>query len=240
VASALAAQLEHPDRTFRDEVLDRLGKQKHGPAAMVEALLEADTPDRAWALARMQQGFAASYPKDLREKVVKQAFKYIEEGDRRADPLLHLARQADPKEQRDRLDARAVELRKKKQYDKALAYLRVLNRDPATGFPVRYEQAACALKCSTKDLAAEARAADHVLSQFGNLLHHHADELVPTVQKTKWLDAEDLYYLGFHFTEKEREEKDFGGKMLKLAIERSPRSQFAKDAKNKLKRAGLK
>src|SRR5207248_5755490 len=143
--------------------------------------------DRAWALVRAQQSLARSYPEGLRDKILKLSGKYLEEGDRRAEPLLHLVREAAAKETRERLEARALELRKKKQYDKALIYLRLLNRDPATGLPLRFELAACALKCSAKDLAAEARAADPALSQFANLLNHHGPELLPLLTKTKWL-----------------------------------------------------
>jgi hypothetical protein len=59
------------------------------------------------------------------------------------------------------------------------------------------------------------------------------------LQKAKWLDAEDFFYLGFHFAEKDRQEQKLGGEALKLAIKRSPKSKLAKDAKTKLKREGL-
>jgi len=239
IAAALTSQLDHPDRSFRDEVLSRLTKLKYGPQALVQALLEADTPDRAWALVRIQQPLANSYAADQRLKLLKLGCKYLEENDRRADALLNLVRQADPAELRDRLEARAIELRKKKKFEMALIYLRLLNRDPATGLPLRFEYASCALKCSAKDLAGEARSADPAIGQFANLLHHHGAEVLPLVQKTKWLEADDLFYLGFHFSEKERQDKEFGGELLKLAIARSPRSQVAKDAKNKLKQTGL-
>jgi len=59
------------------------------------------------------------------------------------------------------------------------------------------------------------------------------------VPKAKWLEPEDLFYLGFHFAEKEREEKKFGGEVLHLLVKRSPQSKLAKDAKSKLKREGF-
>ncbi len=238
-AAPLPAQADHADRGIREETLNRLAKLKRGPAALVNTLLEAANPERAWALVRAQQALVKSYPGELREKILKLGCKYLEEGDRRAEPMLHLVRDAGAREVRDRLEARALELRKKKQYDKALIYLKLLNRDPATGLPIRFELACCALKCSAKDVAAEARATDPALEHFAGLLHHHAADVFPLLQKAKWLDVEDLFYLGFHFAEKERQDKDFGGQVLKLAIQRSPRSQTAKDAKNKLKRAGL-
>jgi hypothetical protein len=59
------------------------------------------------------------------------------------------------------------------------------------------------------------------------------------VAKAKWLEAEDLFYLGFHFVEGNREEKDFGRDVLHLMMKRSPRTKLAKDAKSKLRSQGL-
>ncbi len=239
VARALTDQVDHPDRALREETMQRLRQLRHGPPALVDALLQADTPERAWSLARAQQGFLGSCKAELRDKLLAHACKLLEEADRRAEPLLHMLKEADPKSLRERLEERALELRKKKQFDKALVFLRLLHRDPSIGLSVRFELACCGLRSSAKELAAEARAVDPCLEQFAQLLHHHPDELLPLVQKAKWLSAEDLFYLGFHFTERERQEKEFGGQVLRAAIKLSPKSQIAKDARNKLKRAGL-
>ena len=89
------------------------------------------------------------------------------------------------------------------------------------------------------DLTAESRSTEPCLQQFANLVHSHAAEVSEYVPKAKWLEPEDLFYLGFHFAEKEREEKKFGGDVLHLLVKRSPQSKLAKDAKNKLKREGF-
>ena len=73
----------------------------------------------------------------------------------------------------------------------------------------------------------------------GSAIDSHGDEAREFVTKAKWLDAEELFYLGFHFAEKERAEKKFGGEMLRLVVKRSPRSKLAKDAKSKLRGEGL-
>src|SRR5262249_20335988 len=140
---------------------------------------------------------------------------------------------------RDRLEERALALRKKKQYDRALVYLRLLTRDPACGAGTRLEAAVCALKVSGRDLSAEARAADPCLQQFARLIDNHEAETLEFVTKAKWLEPEELFYLGFHFAEKERAEKKFGGEMLRLMVKRSPKSKLAKDAKSKLRGEGL-
>ena len=239
VAAALLKQLDQGDRSLRDAALARLARLKEGRKALAGALLEADSVDRAWLLARAQAALAADHPAELRDRVWDRACEYLESADRRADALIFVLREADARALRDRLEERALALRKKKQYDRALTYLHLLTRDPACGAAVRFEQAGCALKLSPKDLAAESRAADAALEQFANLIHHHETELPELLAGAKWLEPEDLFYLGFHFAEKDRQEQKFGGVALKLLAERSPRSKLAKDAKAKLLREGL-
>jgi HEAT repeat protein len=240
VAEALLDQLSHPDQSLREQAMTCLAGLNHGRDALAQVLLEADTPDRAWTLARAQTAFARDYALSLRNKIFAQASAYLENRDRRADPLLFLLREAEGKELRDRLEERALALRKKKNYQAALIYLRLLARDPACGEPIRIELAGCGLKVSDHGLDAETRAADLCLEQFAGLLHRRQMDLLQWVAKAKWLEADDLFYLGFHFVEGSREEKEFGAQVLRLLIRRSPRSKHAKDAKNKLRSQGLK
>lgn len=240
VADAVRKQLHHPDAALRREALDCLGRLKEGRQALVAALLENDSADQLWALARTLEPVVRARAADMLGPIRVRAEKYVEAGDRRADALLFLLRQADAEGLRDHLHERAVALRKKKDYPTALAYLRLLGRDPAVGPAIRLELAACGLKVSAHDLAAEQRQTDPALQQFASLVHSHEQELAEFVEKAKWLEPEDLFYLGFHFAEQNpRQEKEFGGKVLELLVRRSPRSQLAKDAKSKLKREGL-
>jgi hypothetical protein len=239
IAAALVEQLTHRDRGVRDEALARLGRLDQGRRAMAEALLEAESPDHAWLLARAQERFLRDYEPALRKRLLARACAYLEQGDRRADALLSVLRAADAAGLRDALEERALALRKKKKYEAALLFLRLLGRDPACGAPIRMELAACGLKLSARDLSAEARAADPCLNSFTNLVHSFPDELAEFLRKAKWLEPADLFYLGFHFAEKEKQEKQLGGQMLKLVIERAKKSKLGKDAKSKLRNEGL-
>jgi hypothetical protein len=239
VAAALLRQVDHPDRSLRDGALARLTRLKHGQKALTSALLEADSPDRAWMLARAQAPFARKYAPEWREQVFTQACEYLETNDRRADALLFLLREADAAELRQGLEERALHWRKKKAYDTALMYLRLLIRDPSSGFPIRLELACCGLKVSSHELSAEARASDPCLQQFGTLCQGYETELSAEVEKIKWLEPEELYYLGFHFAEQVGQAKQFGGRVLRLLVKRSPRTKLAQAAKSKLRGAGL-
>jgi HEAT repeat protein len=239
VALALLEQLDHADRGLRDLALSRLARLEQGRKALTRALLEAESPDRAWTLARAQAPFVKEYPAKWRDTLFTQSGKYLESADRRADALLFLLREADAAELRERLEARALALRKKKDYATALLYLRLLARDPAVGFPVRWELAACGLKVSAKELSAEVRATDPSLQQFISLTQGYETELVKELEKAKWLDADDLYYLGFHLAEKEGPARRVGGRVLHLVVKRSPRSKLAQAARSKIRSEGL-
>jgi HEAT repeat protein len=239
VAAALLRQLDHRDHELRDQALSRLTKSTKGRQALADAVLEATTPDEAWFLAKAVAPFFRDFPKALNEAIFNQACKYLDAGDRRADALLFLLRESDSRGLRDRLEEKGLALRKKKDYMRALTYFRLLGRDPACAAPVRFELAACSLKVSPKELNTDSRAADPALQQFTALIHGHEGEVTALLPKTKWLEPEDLFYLGFHFAEKDHQEQKFGGTALKLLLKRSPKSKLAKDARTKLKREGL-
>jgi HEAT repeat protein len=239
VAAALVEQMRHPDRSFREEVLRRLSELNHGRKALIDGLLDAATPDAAWDLARAQAPFAKNFSAPQRSRLFQHAAQHLDEGDRRAEAILFLLRAADGEDLAARLEERGLTLRKKKDYEKALPYFRQLARDPACGFNIRFELAGIGLKLSAKQLAHEARGNDPCLGTFSHLVQHYEAELTREIEKCKWLDPDDLYYLGFHFAEKEGVQKHFGGAMLKLAVKRSPKSKIGQAAKTKLKASGL-
>lgn len=239
VAQALLAQLHHADKTLRDSALATLRELDAGRDALFEALLQAAHPDEAWSLARAQTKAAAGWSAAQRDKLFALACRYYEKDDRRADALWFLLREIDGEALRGKLEERALALRKKKDFAGSLAYWRLLTRDPAVGHALRFELAATALKTSSHDTSAVAREADFALHQFSRLLQDATFDLFGHVQKAKWLDEEDLFYLGFHFAEQPRLGAEFGKKVLELLIQRSPRSQLGKNARQKLKSSGL-
>jgi hypothetical protein len=240
VAEALLGQLGHPDRAYRDEVLDRLSRTEHGRKGLAGRLREAATPDEAWALARVVARFAPAAAEAWADELFPQAVAYLEAGDRRADALLSVLREAGAAALRARLEQRAAALVAEKAFDTAHLVYRALARDPAAGFPYRLGVAVCGLKVSAKELGGEARLHDPCLSQFVELTHQDSAAVLEHLGKATWLGAEDLYYLGFHFTERNEEAlRAFGGAVLGLLLKRFPRNKLAAAATNKLESAGL-
>jgi HEAT repeat protein len=239
LAELLLPDLKHPDRAYRDEVLQQLSTMEAGRKAVIDALLEAENADSAWTLARAAAPRIKELPKPMRQKIFAAVCGFLEEDDRRSDPLLFLLRETDAADLRERLEEKATGYRQKKKYEQAMLYLRLLGRDPAIGFADRFDLAAVGLKLSAKDLSHESRYADSCLGHFSHLARHFEPELVKQLEKTKWLEPEDLYYLGFHFAEKDGAEKKVAAPILQMVMKRSPKSKTGQAAKTKLKSAGL-
>jgi hypothetical protein len=239
VAAALVGQLRHPDRGLRDEVLTALRGFTAGRQALLEQLLQVATVDEAWFLARAVAPSGRDLSAAQQQSVFKQACACHEKDDRRASALWFLLREADAAGTRDRIEEKAESLRRKKNYAAALSYYRLLAQDPACSEATRFELATNGLKQTEHDLAVEARAADPSLQQFARLLQDPSFDLAARLAKAKWLDADDLFYLGFHFAEQTHRARDFGRQVLEMVVARSPKSEVAKQAKRKLKSEAL-
>jgi hypothetical protein len=240
VVEALLEQLGHPDRTFRDEVLARLSATERGRKGLTTRLSAAETADAAWPLARVLARFAQADPEAWAHELFPRALEYLEAGDRRADSLLFVLREASAAALRDRLEKRAKALAAKKAFETAHRVYRALARDPAAGFPYRLGLATCGLKVSPRELSGQARTHDPCLDSFAELAHQDSALVLAQLGKTSWLGAEDLYYLGFHFAESREEVLHaFGGAVLRLLLKRFPRNQLARAATAKLQSTGL-
>lgn len=238
VANKLVEQLEHPDRKYRGDVLARLSNLSKGRKALAKPLRDAETPEAAWDLARTVAPFAKGDAKTWGDELFAVTAKHLEAGDKRVDPLLFVLREAGATELRDRLEAKAAGFQKKEDFEKALLYYKAAHRDPASGYSIRLGLATVGLKLSKKELETEARAHDHSLHHFADLIRQDEPATSKAVEAAKWLDADDLYYLGFHFAEHAGTMGEFGGKVLKLLLKRFPKNKLAASAKNKLKSSG--
>jgi HEAT repeat protein len=239
VARALLPQIRHPDRALRDETLGVLRGSVHGRKVLLEALLSVETTEEAWPLARALAATAPELPTAQRTRLWTEACKHHDANDRRDEPLWFLLRETDASWTRDQIEQRALELRKKKKYAESLSYWRLLTRDPACSEEIRFEQAATGIKVSDHDTAALARQGNPYLGQFARLLQDAGFDLAGHVKRAKWLDVEDLYYLGFHFAGEKGPARKFGQQVLELVMKKSPRSELGKSAKRKLKSEGL-
>lgn len=240
VANKLIEQVKNPDRKYRGDVLAKLAGLSKGRKALAKPLREAETPEEAWDLARAVAPFAKGDPKTWGDELFATVAKHLEANDKRVDPLLFVLREAGSTELRDRLEAKGAGLKKKEDFERAIIYYKAAARDPASGLSIRLGLATVGLKLSNKELDAETRAHDTSLHHFSDLIRQDEPATYKEVELAKWLGADELYYLGFHFIEHAGVMGEFGGKVLKLLLKRFPKNKLAASAKNKLKSFGQK
>ncbi|QEL18183.1 HEAT repeat domain-containing protein [Limnoglobus roseus] len=238
VAEGLLAQFHHSDRSVRDTARSRLQKLKSGRKALVKGLIESQGHDETWQFARTIATFGKELTPSARTEIFETTCAYLEKSDHRTDPFLFVLREIDAGELQDKLVEQAVGLRKKKKYDAAMTYLKAVARDPSVGFAVRLEIALNGLKVSRKEADPHSRESDPCLRNFDTLFQQDAEQLVKELDKAKFLDEEDLFYVGFHFAEQIGRPQQLGVDLLKLVVKRNPKSEAGKSAKNKLKSVG--
>ena len=240
VARALVPLLKHSHRGLQNDALRVLQSSSKGRQALIESLLKAENTDDAWSMARALKPATEQITAAQRKQILTGAFEHQDAELDRAKAFWFLLRAIDPEQANLEIEERARDLRKKKKYEQALSYCRILTRDPTCGPETRFEQAGLCLKLSDKDTAEVARQSDPCLDQFVRLHHNSSFDLLDAIGKAKWLDDEDLFYLGFHFaSDLHKPARDFGRDILQIVIKRSPRTKIGKNARSKLKTEGL-
>ncbi len=129
-------------------------------------------------------------------------------------------------------------LKKRKKFKEAEMFIGLLNSGLLFTDEVKYESAIISLKNSSKDLSLMFRNGDNTLRLFVQLLKSSDIALLKRIKKETVLESDDLFYLGFHFSEKLFELKEFGTEILKYLIKKYPRSKFTVKAKKKIIQGG--
>jgi hypothetical protein len=130
-------------------------------------------------------------------------------------------------------------LKSRKKFKDAEIFAGLISRGLLFTDEVKYELAVIQLKNSSKDIAILYRNNDNCLRLFEQLLKSSDLALLKRLKKETILDVTDFFYLGFHFSEKLFELKDFGVETLKYCIKKYPRSKVVGKAKKKLNNVGF-
>jgi HEAT repeat protein len=200
---------------------------------LAKALLASTDADRAWLLRGILRPSAKKIPGAVRKQLLERAMSRLAEGEKQWEPLLGAARDADGPAAAEALRSLALKLRKTNP-DKALTVLRVLCRTEACSDDDRYLLAVGELARGPHDTRASAREADESLRLFTALIERGVD-VGARIRKDRSLSLEDLYYLGFHFTERG---DAIGDELLRTVADRGGRAKIAKMAKSKLALSG--
>ncbi len=202
---------------------------------LANALIEAKEPDRARVLRHVLRPMASELSPAARKRVRDAACARLERGEPGFEPLIDVARDADPKKTAEALRTLAAKLRKGRKSDRERTVLRLIARGDQATDDDRYRLASLTLAASRKDTRGAARAGDPSLGLLAGLIKRGFD-VASALRKDRSIGLEELYYVGFHFVE---EGHPLGEELLAEVVDEGGRKKIARMAKNKLDLAGL-
>ncbi len=224
---AASCLVEHPDGQVGAAGSAPVREAAVGPLA--KALLETADADRSWLLRNVLRPSAKKVPVAVRKQMLHSATARLSAGDRNWEALFATVRDADPASASEAMRELAGKLRKSNP-DKALTVLRVLCRSEGATDADRYALAVAELARSPKDTRPASRSSDEALRLLGSLLERGFD-VASQLRKDKSMSLDDLYYVGFHFSE---EEHPLGEDLLRTVVDKGGRAKIAKMARSKL------
>jgi hypothetical protein len=233
----MMALLNHDDPQVGEIAAGALARHKGATKLLLAALAHERKAEPSWRLAKILKPHSESVDKKSRRKFSKLAGRDLEAGNPRYEALMYFLRNIDPKLADGVYREAGLKFKKQKKWAKAVDCLRQLARADSFDNELRYELSVCNIKQSAKDLAPHLRADDQALRGFQALLLEKKFRLFERLKKDRTLDASDLFYTGFHFSEGTGEELKFGRKLLEHVAKRWPSTKDGKAAKNKLKLA---
>jgi len=240
VTRRLVALLADPDQSLRDAVADSLSKLPESALLLLSELFRHSDVHKAWSVAHILNNHAAKIPKPQLRELIKKGIDLIRRGDRVWEPYLHIARHADPKLLYASLMAEAGRLKRARRYEDAESVLKPLARTDNFDAEARFELSLASLKASVNREDVSPRSPDSPLELFRTLARDPAFPFIKRIRKEKnHLDAEDLYWLGFHLAEGPGEEKLLGAELLRMVAQKEGKSKLGRNARNKLRLEGL-
>jgi HEAT repeat protein len=229
--------LAHADTQVSEIAAGALARHKGATKLLLTALARERKAERAWRLAKILKPHSQSVDKKTARKFVALASRALEAGEPRHETLLYFLRNIDPTLADGVYREVGLKYKKARKWAKAVDCLKQIARTEGFDAELRYELSVCNVKQSVKDLAPHLRAEDYALRGFQALLPDKGLKLFDRLRKERALDAADLYYVGFHFSEGSGGELKFGRKILEYVAKRWPKTKEGKAAKNKLKLA---
>lgn len=228
------------DPKLRQVALECLQKLGSARKLLLEGFLKARDPATSGYFAAALEPHRDRISPDARRRIVAKGWKLWKKEDPLAGPTLRLGRGLDPKRFYKEALQCAQSLKRARRHDKLAECLRMASRTDFADNDLRFNLAMAELKLSPQDTGRAARAADPALDLLTRLLEQPRFPLLQRLRKEKArLGPEDLFYVGFHFSELDDTRREFGGDVLGLLIKRSPRTRYGRAARNKLKLQGL-
>ena len=237
----LMSHLNEDDPVARDAAVEALSKIEGAGNVLVKEIQSAEDPVYMDLLCKILHHHAEGLKPTARRSIVALAVRALEEDWPTAPSLLRLLSAVDPGGHAEALLARAASHQQAGRHAEAFALLNRMNEGGLLDDQGRYAAVVaglCALD-SPKDLGRASRATHPILRHVSALVAA-GESVASKMIKEEALTDEDLFYIGFNYSEsKDDDEQDFGGELLSHLASTSEHSKLGRSAQNKLRLMGL-
>ena len=233
----LVEQLGDPDYRKRDVAASSLRKIPEARAALLKELVACDDASKAWSIAELLPAFEGKWRQDVLDSLWKRLQKAVDDDDRIQTAFLHVLKKADLEFAYTQLAEHGAKLVKAKKFKEAVAFLTPLKDFPEFKPENKFHLAWAQLKLHAHTVASHKN--HPAVELLTDLYRNSAYPVFDTLKKDKSLAPDDLFALGFSLVERGGQERGLGIDLLGHVAEKFPRNKVGKNAKNKLKLAGV-
>ncbi len=234
----LITHLDSNDPMVRDAAAESLGKLSRAVPDLLKKLDSTRELDKGEKITLILRNHKELFKSERCRKIYLKLDRTLAKRDEQFKIYALLLKHVNPDFFYAETLKRAKQLKRAKKFEAAKKYLDLLASGLFYTDSVRYEMAGVLLKLSKKDLNLQSRNEDPALNLFSVLARVNLSNLVKQVKADRLLDYNDLYYMGFHFSERLFEQKTFGIEVLKYLLKKFPRAKVKTAAKKKLQLAG--
>ena len=233
----LVEQLGDPDYRKRDVAASSLRKIPDARAALIKELVSCEDASKAWSIAELLPSFEGKWRQDTLDALWKRLQAAIDAEERIQTAFLHVLKRVDAEFAYQKLAEHGAKLVKAKKFKESVGFLLPLKDFPEVKPESKFHLALAQLKLHSHTLATNRQ--HPAVELLTDLYRGSAYPVFETLKKEKGLGPEDLFALGFSLVERAGQERGLGIDLLEHIAEKFPRNKVGKNAKNKLKLAGV-
>ncbi len=230
--------LSRPEVAIRDAAAETLRSMPSAVHAILKRLDSVPDPNRASELVKILESHANRIKPDKAREMAQRMFELHAQGDEHyqlyRSALRHLRSDVLLAEVR----SRAEKARQRKDFAGVRDCLKLLDHTELLDSELLFQLTIAKLKTSRKDRSRSFRQSDYCLEHISTLLHEDPKGFKRRFLAERFLDDEDLLYVGFHFSERLNQERRFGADILRYVIKKWSRRQTAQVARQKLQVEG--
>jgi hypothetical protein len=236
--SLLISHLDFADPMIRDAAAESLSKLPRAIPKLLQRMMGTKDLEKGEKMALILRNHRAFFKPSRCAGLFRKLSRALEKQDPQLKVYSLLLKQVNPDFFYAEAMKRGRQFKRAGKFELAKRYFELLSTGLFHTDEVRYEQASLFLKLSRKELSPAARNSDPALNLFVVLARASYHDLIKLLKQDRILNANDLYYLGYHFAEKLYEQKSFGIEVLKHLMKKYPRSKLRLTAKKRIATVG--